>query len=127
MPRSGTRKRTPSAVYGMRAWSRTARWRMSDVRARFLSEVARARLPSHPGPVAAVADAELARLPEPAQRYLRFMGAVGRPQDWSFRLEFAGRFRLKPGQAWMACRTWQYNSRPAIARIFQIRIRMAGV
>ena len=100
---------------------------MSNARARFLSEVARAGLPSHPGPAAVVTDAELARLPEPAQRYLRFMGAVGRPRDWSFRLEFAGRFRLKPGQAWMACRTWQYNSRPAIARIFQIRIRMAGV
>jgi uncharacterized protein DUF6544 len=99
---------------------------MRDARARFLRDVARAGLPSGPGPADVVTDAELAHLPEPAQRYLRFMGVAGRPRDWSFRLEFAGRFRTKPGQAWMACRTWQYNSRPAVARIFQMRIRFGG-
>lgn len=99
---------------------------MSNARARFLREVTRAGLPSSPGPVDVVTDAELIPLPEPARRYLRFMSVVGRPRDWSFCLEFAGRFRTKPGQAWMACRTWQYNSRPAVARIFEMRLRFRG-
>lgn len=64
--------------------------------ARFLREVARAGLPVGPGPDDVVTDGDVRRLPEPAQRYLRFMRVVGRPRDWSFRLEFTGRFRTKP-------------------------------
>lgn len=96
------------------------------MRSQFLREVARAGLPGPPGPGGPVTDADLVLLPEPAQRYLRFMGVVGRPRDWSFRLQFTGRFRTKPSQAWMACETWQYNSR-TVARIFWIRVRFGGM
>jgi hypothetical protein len=97
------------------------------MRARFLRELASAGLPVGPGPVDPVTDAELTPLPQSVQRYLRFMGVVGRPRVWSFRLGFAGRFRTKPDQAWMASEAWQYNSRLAVARIFQIRIRFGGL
>ena len=95
--------------------------------ARFLKEVASAGLPAVPGPVGVVASSQLASLPEPAQRYLRFTGVMGRPQDWSFRLGFTGRFRTKPRQSWMKCEAWQYNNRLAVARIFHIRIRFGGL
>ncbi|MCU9953517.1 hypothetical protein OEJ37_09110 [Burkholderia sp. BKH01] len=98
-----------------------------SVHGRFLREVASAGLPAGPGPVDLVTDARIMGLPEPAQRYLRFMGIVGRPQDWSFRLGFTGKFRTKPRQPWMKCEAWQYNSRQALARIFQIRILLGGM
>jgi hypothetical protein len=74
-----------------------------------------------------VTAADLAALPEPAQRYLRFMGVVGRPRDWSFRISFRGRFRVRQGQPWRPCEVWQYNSRLAIARIFHMRLRFGGL
>ena len=98
-----------------------------SMRRRFLSEVAAASLPTEPGPVGVIATSQIISLPEPAQRYLWFMGVVGHPQDWSFRLGFTGRFRTKPQQPWMKCEAWQYNSRPALARIFHIRIRAGGL
>ena len=94
---------------------------------RFLREVASAGLPAEPGQVEVVTSSQLAALPDPAQRYLRFMRVEGQPQDWSFRLGFTGRFRTKPQHSWMKCEAWQYNSRVALARIFHIRIRMAGL
>ena len=97
------------------------------MRKRFLKEVAEAGLPSGPDRVDPVTEAELDPLPEPAQRYLRFMGVVGRPRDWSFRLGFTGNFRTGFGRPWMKCETLQYNSRPALARIFHIRIRFGGL
>jgi uncharacterized protein DUF6544 len=100
---------------------------MGNPRRQFLGEVMRARLPSGPGPADPVTDADLIPLPDAAQRYLRFMRVVGRPRDWAFQLEFAGRFRRRPGEGWMACETWQYNNRLAVARIFHIRIRLAGL
>jgi uncharacterized protein DUF6544 len=80
------------------------------------------------GPVtaAALAEADLAGLPGAAQRYLRFMGVVGRPPDWSFLAHFAGQFRLRPTLPWMRCEAWQYSSSPAVMRLFHLRIR-AGV
>lgn len=97
------------------------------MRRRFLREVASAGLPAVPDPVNVVTDADVASLPEPAQRYLRFMKVVGRRKDWSFRLGFIGRFRTKPQQGWMNCEAWQYNSRLAVARLFHIRIRFGGL
>ena len=68
--------------------------------ARFLREVASTKLPAVPDRVEVIASSQLASLPEPAQRYLRFMRVAGRPQDWSFRLGFTGRSapsRSNPG------------------------------
>lgn len=97
------------------------------MRNKFLREVAAAGLPEGPGSDAVVTAADIEPLPEPARRYLRFMGVVGRPRDWSLRLSFVGRFRTKLDGPWGACRTWQYNTRLDLARIFHIRIRLGGI
>lgn len=100
------------------------------VRAKFMNEVTALGLPLGPAPHAAsglVTQADLELLPEPARRYLRFMGVVGVRRDWSFRLAFTGRFRRTPGEPWMKCEAWQYNSRLAVARVFYIRLRFGGL
>ena len=98
-----------------------------SMRRRFLREVISAGLPAGPGPVDVVTDTHVIPLPEPVQRYLRFMGVIGRPRDWSFRLGYTGKFRTKPQQPWLKCEAWQYNSRLAPVRIFHIRIRFGGL
>ena len=80
--------------------------------------------PAWPGPVT---EAQLDGLPDAAQHYLRFMGAVGRPADWSFLAHVTGKFRMRPGLPWMRCQAWQYNSGPSVARLFHMRIVAAGV
>jgi hypothetical protein len=61
------------------------------------------------------------------QRYLRFMGVVDRPRDWSFRARFVGRFRLRPRLGWMPAEAWQYSTSSGIARIFVMHLRFARV
>jgi hypothetical protein len=78
--------------------------------------------PEHSDPIP-VGNADLADLPDTVQRYLRFMGVVGRPRDWSFQAGFTGRFRRGPGQSWMPCKAWQYNTATPIARVFHMRAR----
>lgn len=63
---------------------------------RFSRDVAALGLPSGRPSSALVSEHDLAPLPSPAQRYLRFMGVVGRPRDWSLRVRGAGRFRMAP-------------------------------
>jgi hypothetical protein len=78
-----------------------------------------------PGPV--VTEADVAPLPPAVQRYLRFMGVPGRPRDTSFRLQVTGRFRRSHREPWMAAEARQYNSRPDVARVFYLRVRMMGI
>ena len=98
-----------------------------SLRARFFKELPALGLPFAASPLAPVTEAELLRLPEPAQRYLRFMGIVGRPRDRSFRASFTGRFKIKRSAPWRACEVWQYNTSPVVTRTFFMQLRLGGL
>jgi hypothetical protein len=93
----------------------------------FLRAVSKAGLPSTPRSTAPVTEADLGGLPATAARYLRAMGVVGRPRTWSLRARVDGRFRLGPGRPWMPMTAWQYNSAVEVARLFRMRLMVAGV
>ncbi len=97
------------------------------LRRAFRHDLQLAQLPAAPGDDTPVNEADLAGLPEPVQRYLRFMGVVDRPRIWSFRVDFAGLFRLKPGGPWLPAAAHQYSTVVEIARIFTMRLRIGGV
>ncbi len=80
-----------------------------------------------PPPGRAVTAAEIAPLPETAQRYLRFMRVPEQPRVESLRVAARGRFRTRPGAAWMSADSWQYNTREPIARAFYRTLRRASV
>ncbi len=94
---------------------------------RFQTRVDRLSLPTAPVNTATVSEEDILTLPSTAQRYLRFMGVVGRRRDWSFRARFVGEFRQRPGQKFMPCEAWQYNTSLVPARIYYMRIDFAGV
>lgn len=97
-----------------------------DLHRTFRTELAAAGLPQPAAPRAVTA-AEIAPLPEPAQRYLRFMRVPEQPRIESFRVAARGRFRLRPDAAWLPADAWQYNTREPIARIFYMTLRLAHV
>ena len=83
--------------------------------------------PGPTGPTAALTEADLAALAPPVRRSLGFMGAVGRPRVRSFRTRLRGRFRMRPGQGFMPAEIWQYDTVAPIARVFWMRIDVAGL
>jgi hypothetical protein len=97
------------------------------MRRRFQARVDRLSLPAGSVETAPVSEEDIASLPSTAQRYLRFRGVVGQPRDWSFRARFVGEFRQRPGQKFMPCEAWQYNTSLVPARIYYMRIDFAGV
>jgi Family of unknown function (DUF6544) len=90
-------------------------------------ELAAAGIPAGPGDETPVIEEDIVGLPAAVQRYVRFMGVVGRPREWSFRARFEGRFRMRPGMGWLPAEAWQYNSAIRVARVFVLRVRLAGV
>lgn len=79
-----------------------------------------------PEPEAPVTEADLALLPGPVGRYLRFAGAVGRPRVRNFRIDFTGTFRTGVKAPWMRFRSRQFNFIDPPARLFLMRGSMAG-
>ena len=98
---------------------------LGSLEKKLMREVGGAALPCGPGDQTPVKEEDLASLPEPAQRYLRFMNVVGKPRDWSFRAHFTGRFFFR--DEWVPCECAQYNSSLEIARVFHMRLRVKGI
>ena len=71
-----------------------------------------------------VTEADLVGLPAAAVRYLRFMGVVGRARTGSLLAAAHGRFRMRPGGRWMACRAWQLNTAVPVRRLYHLRLRL---
>lgn len=97
-----------------------------DLRATALAQAASAGLPHGSPDVSVVRADEIDALPAAVQRYLGFMRVVGAPRVWSFAARFQGRFNLQ-GRGWMPAEAWQYNCAHPVARIFHMRLDMAGV
>jgi len=104
--------------------SRAFRGRLFD---RLEDELAAAGIPGGPDDERPVTEAEIVWLPRAVQRYLRFMGVVGRSRDWSFQARVTGRFRMRPGMGWMPAEGWQYNSTISVARVFVVLVRCLSV
>jgi len=102
-------------------------WHGKQMYRRLSEDVCAAGVPAGPADDTVVTEQDLAGLPSTVQRYLRAMGVLGRPRDWSFQAHITGRFRLKGQGAWMPAEVWQYNSALQVARIFHMRIDFASV
>ncbi|MEO8480854.1 MAG: DUF6544 family protein [Acidobacteriota bacterium] len=74
-----------------------------------------------------IAEADIAALPRPVQRYLRYAGAVGRPRIHNYRLQFRGGIREKASDAYMASTTEQFSRVAPASRWFLMRARRAGI
>jgi hypothetical protein len=96
-----------------------------SLRAQFEREVALGLARSSAQPL--VEEADLAALPAPVRRYLRYVGVVGRARVRSFRVRFEGRIRSGPKGAWMPLRAEQYSFVDRPTRLFSIQARMWGL
>jgi hypothetical protein len=88
------------------------------LRAQYESDVDRAL--ARLAPAGVLSDADLAPLPEPVQRYLRFAGAVGQPRVRNFRVRMTGRIRNGPQARWISLDAEQYNFLDEPARFFYL-------
>jgi hypothetical protein len=74
-----------------------------------------------------VTERDLAKLPAPVQKYLRYAGVVGKPRVQNFRATFTGRIRRSQESAWMDFTSQQYNFFDKPARMFFIESSLYGI
>lgn len=71
-------------------------------------------------------EADLAPLPEPVQRYLRYAGVVGKPKVRNFRAVFTGEMRSRT-QDWFSFSAEQYNFFDDLQRLFFMKASVKGL
>lgn len=65
----------------------------------------------HPYPL--ITEDDLAALPTPVQRYLRYTGVIGKPRIETVRLQYTGEFRMAANKPWMPMKATQiYTTNP---------------
>lgn len=74
-----------------------------------------------------VTEADLVQLPAPVQRYLRFVGVVGSPQVYNYRVSFVGRIRSGAETPWMPFTAEQYSFVDGPTRLFMMDATMKGL
>ena len=70
---------------------------------------------------------DLHPLPEPVQKYLLYVGAVGKPKIQNVRAVFSGSMKRNRKSDWMTINSQQYNFFDEPSRFFYIRAKMFGI
>jgi hypothetical protein len=116
-----------AVVYGAFAWG------PFGLRAEYRQRVAQALAaigsqPARPAQAAAVlTEADLAPLPPPVQRYLRFAGVVGQPRVAHFSVRMNGRIRGAADAPWMPFTAEQHNFFDPPRRYFFMQATRSGL
>jgi len=91
----------------------------------FTKEVSEAlQIQSNPG---IVTKKDINHLPEPVQKYLEFVGAIGKEKIHSVKLEFTGDFKTAPDRNYAKFKSVQYNFFESPKRFFYMKMPIMGI
>jgi hypothetical protein len=72
-------------------------------------------------------EAEIAYLPAPVQKYIRYTGFINKPVINNFRIDFLGKIRDHAKPVWMQLTSEQYNFIKTPTRLFYLDATMKGL
>jgi hypothetical protein len=72
-------------------------------------------------------EVEIAYLPEPVKKYIRYTGCIGKPIVNNFRVDFLGKIRDHAKPVWMELTSEQYNFIKTPTRLFYLDATMKGM
>ncbi len=99
-----------------------AEWKFYDT---YKKDVASALSKSVSDPNNLITEADLAPLPLPVQKYLRYVGVLNTPKVKNVKIEFEGEMRGKNGD-WFPFQSEQHNTFGNLYRLFFMRGKMKG-
>ncbi len=91
----------------------------------YKSEVQKGLARYHDMPL--LTDNDIKRLPQPVQKYLHYVGAVGKPQIHNVRVVFTGQMKREIKSDWMNIHAEQYNFFDEPTRLFYIYSDIFGI
>jgi hypothetical protein len=78
-------------------------------------------------PKTMLTEADIKDLPEPVQKYIRYVGCINKPIVHNFRIDFSGKIRSHEKKDWMYLTSEQYNFLKTPTRLFYLDATMKGL
>ena len=102
-------------------------YKSHDIRRTFKKEVllSLGRRPSEPLPIITADD--LKKLPLPVQKYLIYVGVLGKEKVLNYRVVLDAAMRSGPKKEWVPTTFEQYNFFDNLTRLFLVQMKMLGV
>lgn len=75
-------------------------------------------------PNSILTETDIASLPEPVKKYIRYTGAINKPKVKNFKIEFTGQIRKDSKSEWMPFSSVQYNFLDTSTRLFFMKATM---
>lgn len=70
---------------------------------------------------------DIRHLPEPVQKYIKYVGAIGKEKIRNFRVVFEGEFKTDPKKDWTRMTAEQYSELNDTKRLYYMQMRMSGL
>ena len=70
---------------------------------------------------------DIKHLPKPVQKYLTYVGVIGKEKVQNFKIIFEGEMKMDPKKGWVNVKTEQHNFVANPTRLFYIEGNMAGI
>ncbi|MBK7215172.1 MAG: hypothetical protein IPH88_18165 [Bacteroidales bacterium] len=80
-----------------------------------------------PMDTAVLTETDIAGMPAPVQKYLRYTGSIGKPRISNFNVHFGGEMMFKPDGKWTKVKAEQYSFYQQPARIFMVSSSLFGL
>lgn len=101
-----------------------ARYAARRYHSEYLQKVAYHRQVNVPYTNELLTEADIAGLPQPVQKYIRYSGSINKPKIHQFKVCFAGQIRKNEQSEWMPFSSEQYNFPGSSARLFFMKATM---
>jgi len=103
-----------------------ASWATNHFEKEFETDVKKHLVETNPSDTELLTDADIASLPAPVQKYIRYAGAIDKPKVKSMKIVFDGEMREK-GKDFFKFNSLQYNFFGNPARLFFMNAKMYGI
>ncbi len=70
---------------------------------------------------------DIAHLPDPVQKYLRYVGVLGKEKVKSYRVIIDGSMKTDKDKGWANVDVWQYSFTDEVTRLFFLKMNMSGI
>ncbi|KUO75134.1 MAG: hypothetical protein APF77_01920 [Clostridia bacterium BRH_c25] len=70
---------------------------------------------------------DIKHLPEPVQKYLTYVGVIGKEKVRNFRIVFDGEFKTDPKKDWTRMSASQYSDLNSTTRLYFLQMKMFGL
>ncbi|TEB04185.1 hypothetical protein Psch_03910 [Pelotomaculum schinkii] len=102
-------------------------YKAQDLKRMYKAEASKALIGASETSSSILTHQDIKHLPAPVQKYLIYVGAIGKEKVRNFRVAFDGEFKTDPKKSWAKMAAMQFSELDHTTRLYFLQMRMFGL